>query len=267
MKRNLKNVLLVGFCLLLIGGLAWNSSAEQVETLVGKAKGFGGEIIATVTKQGDKILSVEVVADKETPGIARPALEQIPAAIVEANSTNVDTITKATVTSEAIIYAVNNALDPVNYPAPVIEAKKPAKPVAMTAAEVYQGFGLSNLHRLGPGSDNTGTPVYSLNQVFAHVLFDGDGRILALYVDQLEVATPNYDGEGMPHFSGFPGQGGYNIDIDHDGTVDGVSEDTVENFIAEIASWETNASAVTIMLWVLVPGQIKWIPLNNSSSA
>ena len=47
---------------------------------------------------------------------------------------------------------------------------------------------------MGPGSDDTGTPVYSINQVFANVVFDGEGKILAIYVDQLEYATPNYDG-------------------------------------------------------------------------
>lgn len=235
----MKKALLIGCCLLLIGAAALMASAEAVETLVGKGKGFGGEITVTVTKQGDKILSVEAVGENETKGIGTPALEKIPQAIVAANSTDVEVVTGATVTSKGIIYAVNNALDPVNYPWPIAEAKKSAEPTAVTAAKVYQGFGLSNLHRLGPGSDDTGTPVYSWNQVMAHALFDDEGRILALYVDQLEVATPNYDGEGMPHFSGFPGQGGYNWDVDHDAKVDGKTEDTLENFEAEVAGWRT----------------------------
>ena len=239
MDQSPKKVLVVCCCFLLLGMLVGNSSAAQVETLVGKAKGFAGEIIVTVTKQGNKILAVEAIGEKETPGIGTPALEKIPVAIVEANSTNVDVVTNATITSNAIIYAVNNALEPEKYPAPVEEAKKITKPVAVTAAEVYQGFGLANLHRLGPGSDDTGTNVYSINQVMAHALFDGEGRILALHVDQLEIATPNYDGAGMPHFSGFPGQGGYNNDANHDGKIDSKTSDTVENFIAEIASWQT----------------------------
>ena len=64
-------------------------------------------------------------------------------------------------------------------------------------------------------------------------------RMPFLYVDQLEVSTPNYDGASMPHFSGFPGQGGYNLDSDHDAKVDGKTEDTEENFTAEVASWQT----------------------------
>ena len=111
--------------------------------------------------------------------------------------------------------------------------------ITTTASKVYQGFGIANLHRIGPGKDDLDTPVYSINQVFANVLFDEEGKILDILVDQLEVATPNYDGEGMPHFSGFPGQGGYNYDEDHDGKIDGRTEDSEDNFIAEVTSWKT----------------------------
>ena len=45
--------------------------------------------------------------------------------------------------------------------------------------------------------------------MFANVVFDGEGKILAIYVDQLEYATPNYDGAEMPHFSGWPGPVSY----------------------------------------------------------
>jgi len=235
----MRKTLLFACSMLLIAALAFSAGAAEVETLVGKGQGFGGEITVTVTRQDGKILSVEAVGESETKGIGTPALENIPQAIAAANSPDVDVVSGATVTSKGIIYAVKNALDPVSYPWPLEQAAKTVEPVAVTAAKVYQGFGLSNMHRIGPGSDDTGTQVYSWNQVMAHALFDEDGRIVALYVDQLEVATPNYDGEGMPHFSGFPGQGGYNLDSDHDAKVDGKTEDTLENFAAEIASWQT----------------------------
>ena len=101
------------------------------------------------------------------------------------------------------------------------------------------GFGLANTVRMGPGSDDTGTPVYSINQVFANTLFDSEGRIVAIYVDQLEYATPNYDGSTMPHFSGWPGQGGYNNDANHDAVVDGTTPDTEEQFTSEVEGWVT----------------------------
>ena len=110
---------------------------------------------------------------------------------------------------------------------------------APSKVAVYQGFGLANLDRKGPGADETKTQVWSFNQVYADVLFDKAGKILSVYVDQLEVATPNYDGAGMPHFSGFPGQGGYNNDPKHDKKIVGKTLDTPERFTAEVTGWVT----------------------------
>lgn len=105
--------------------------------------------------------------------------------------------------------------------------------------KVYQGFGVVNTGRKGPGVDDKEVQVWSFNEVYADVLFDKDGKILSVYVDILEVATPNYDGAGMPHLSGFPGQGGYNFDANHDGVVESKTPDTPENFTAEVNSWKT----------------------------
>ncbi len=78
--------------------------------LTGTAEGFGGPITVSVTMDGDKIAAVEVVSNSETPEIAGTALEQIPAAIVEANSADVDVVSGATYTSHGIINAVKDAL-------------------------------------------------------------------------------------------------------------------------------------------------------------
>lgn len=241
-----KKLVLLSLCLAMATNMVACSKPEpsaptgsgQAETLTGVGKGFGGEIKVTVTKEGDKITAVTVDAPNETPGISTPAIDELPGKIVEANSTDVDVIAGATVTSEGIIYAVNNALDPATYPAPSEEAKEPKGTEALTAAEVYQGFGVDNMGRKGPGADDKDVQVWSTNQVFANVLFDGEGKILSMYLDQLEVATPNYDGDGMPHFTGFPGQS-YNNDENHDGKVDGQLTATEESFIAEIAGWKT----------------------------
>ena len=71
---------------------------------------IGGEVKVKVTMDGDKIANVEIVEHSESENISDPAIEQLPKAIVEANGTEVDTISGATVTSKAIIEAVNNAL-------------------------------------------------------------------------------------------------------------------------------------------------------------
>ena len=74
---------------------------------------MGGDVVVRVTMDGDKIANVEIMKQAETAGTADPALETIPQAIVDANSTDVDTVSGATVTSKAIIEAVNDALSKV----------------------------------------------------------------------------------------------------------------------------------------------------------
>ncbi|MDO5022200.1 MAG: FMN-binding protein [Eubacteriales bacterium] len=102
------------------------------------------------------------------------------------------------------------------------------------------GFSVNTSGRVGPGKDDKGTQVYSINEVYAAVMFDKDGKVLDVYVDQLEVASPNYDGASMPHFSGYPGSEPYNSDLDHDGKVDeSAPEITAESFLKEVAEWAT----------------------------
>ena len=76
----------------------------------GSANGMGGALKVAVTVEDGKISDVEVLEHKETAGISDPAIEQIPQAIVEAQSTDVEAVTGATVTSEAIKEAVAAAL-------------------------------------------------------------------------------------------------------------------------------------------------------------
>lgn len=85
-------------------------SGGEAKTLEGTAEGFGGEVKVTVTITGDDITEVVAVGEKETAGIGTNAIEQLPAKIAEADSADVEVISGATVTSNAIIEAVNNAL-------------------------------------------------------------------------------------------------------------------------------------------------------------
>ena len=71
----------------LLTSLAGCSSSE---ILTGTAKGFDGTMTVTVTREGDKITDVKVDAPKETAGIGDKAAAELPAKIVEANSTDVD---------------------------------------------------------------------------------------------------------------------------------------------------------------------------------
>lgn len=224
---------------------------------VGEAQGYGGTLRVAVTLSDGKIESVQVTDHSETQGIGTRAVEALPDAIVKANSPEVEVVSGATVTSKAIMAAVRDALGTEGDASPDANASPNANtspnasvspmdglealttdPPASPQPE-RTGVGMSAMGRIGPGEDDAGVPVYSFNVVFACASFDGAGRITTLNIDQLEVATPNYDGEDMPEFSGFPGQGGYAKWDDAAGKTSGKTEDTDEAYLDEISAWTT----------------------------
>ncbi len=101
------------------------------------------------------------------------------------------------------------------------------------------GLGKSPIFRVGPGKDSTGTQVYSFTYVYGTVVFDAKGKIVSCEFDELEVATPNYDGPSMPHFAGWPGTPGYNVTNHDTKKVEGVSPNTVDSTKADIAAWKS----------------------------
>ncbi|MGE4273124.1 MAG: FMN-binding protein [Desulfitobacterium sp.] len=119
-------------------------------------------------------------------------------------------------------------------------ANKPAQAPAATAVapekaaefKVYQGLGQAPMFRVGPGKDEKGGQVYSINYVMADALFDGEGKVISITFDGLEIFSPN-DKEhvegGAGVFSGFPGQAGY---------LDAASN-TDETATKEVSKWAT----------------------------
>ena len=211
------------------------AGGQEVVTKTGTADGYGGPITAEVTMAGDKILDLKLTGSKETPEIGGEAIKTLQAAILEKQSIDgVDAVSGATWTSKGVMAAVGDAMG-VQAGGEQEEGKANEE---VTASGISHGLGIYSSGRLGPGKDDTGTAVYSFNEVAAYVLFDDEGRILDLEVDQLEVATPNYDGETMPDFTGFPGQS-YNADEDHDEKVDAVLEQTEDDFLVQVGQWKT----------------------------
>lgn len=76
----------------------------------GVADSFGGPLEVEVTVAGNRLTAVEILVHADTPGISDRALEQIPQAIVSANAVQVEAISGATISSEAIMRAVQKAL-------------------------------------------------------------------------------------------------------------------------------------------------------------
>ncbi|SNS59760.1 fumarate reductase flavoprotein subunit [Anaerovirgula multivorans] len=79
-------------------------------TYIGTAAGHNGDLKVEVTVDESSIKEIKILEHKESPGISDPAIERIPKAIVDDQSLAVDTISGATVTSNAVIEAVIDAL-------------------------------------------------------------------------------------------------------------------------------------------------------------
>lgn len=75
-----------------------------------KAPGKHGDVAVNVTFDKDKIKSIEIVEHHETKGISDSAISKIPQRIIESQSINVDAISGATITSRAIINAVEKTI-------------------------------------------------------------------------------------------------------------------------------------------------------------
>ncbi|MBU3191803.1 peptidoglycan-binding protein [Clostridium bowmanii] len=136
---------------------------------------------------------------------------------------------------------VASLIKPVTSSVPAIPAKPttPTTTATPKSIKVYQGLGHNVAFRNGPGADSEKVPVYSFTVGMADVSFDANGRILGAYLDAYEVSTPNYDGESMPHFSGWPDKEGYNVTDHKTEKVSGVSKNTKESAADEVSAWET----------------------------
>ncbi len=102
---------------LLAGGMFISNQGKEASantytdgTYIGEGEGFGGTIKVEVKVDGGKITSIEILEHGESAGIADPAIEGIPSAIISAQNPDVDTVSGATYSSEGIMEAVKNAL-------------------------------------------------------------------------------------------------------------------------------------------------------------
>lgn len=80
---------------------------------IGTSSTSRGEMKVKVTLDGDKIANIEILESSETPGIRDAAFDAVPKAIVEKQSAEVDAITNATESSNAIMEAVKDALSQI----------------------------------------------------------------------------------------------------------------------------------------------------------
>ena len=105
------------------------------DVYTGSAKGMFCDIVAEVTVADGKIVDVKLTGDEETPSLGGVVLEEMPAKILEAQSADVDGMTGATITTDAVKAAVNDALTQAGLNAPA-EAEEAVQAPAKTAGEL-----------------------------------------------------------------------------------------------------------------------------------
>ena len=119
-------------------------------TYTGEGKGRNGTITVEVTVKAGKLDAVKVVKHTETVGISDAAVTDFPKAIVAAQSTAVDAVAGATMTSEGIRAAVAQAIqkaggDPAQFATAVVKKKAAKKLVKENADIVVVGAGGSGI--------------------------------------------------------------------------------------------------------------------------
>ena len=147
MKRYLG--LLMAVVLMLSPVTMW-ADTYTAGTYTGEAQGHNGKLKVEVTFSDGAITAIELGEHTESPGIADPAFERVPQAILEHQSLAVDTVANATVTSKAIIEAVADAVTKAGGDAEALRNKEVAQAQAgeaqeMTADIVVMGGGAAGL--------------------------------------------------------------------------------------------------------------------------
>ena len=115
----------------------------QAQTFTHSAKGFGGDITVTITVTDGVLTDVAAQGSDETAGVGSQAVEQLPAAILEAGSPEVDGLSGPTLSSNALKQAARAAMEEAGLLTPS-QAQVKMKPGAYTASA--NGFSLPPHH-------------------------------------------------------------------------------------------------------------------------
>lgn len=115
-------------------------------TYEGKAAGRNGDITVSVTVSDSAIESIEITDHMETEGICATPFAQIPEAIIENQSLAIDSVSGATLSSEGLLTAVEQALtaagaDIAALKAKVVSSAGPGEAMDLTADVIVIGGG------------------------------------------------------------------------------------------------------------------------------
>lgn len=109
-QQKIAIVLLPLLALAILFGADTIFGGPKGEFYEGVAEGYNGEIKVKVEVASGEILSIDIIEINDTPGLGDDAARVVADRIIEAQSTEVDTVTNATSSSKGTIKAVEDAL-------------------------------------------------------------------------------------------------------------------------------------------------------------
>lgn len=114
-KHKTAGVLLLALLITLFGGCSKEKAENSTTPMKAgvytqEVKGAHGTIVLDVELSRQSIRKISVTSNGDTPGISDKAIEAMPKRIVEAQKLDVDTVSGATMTSEAVVKAVAAAI-------------------------------------------------------------------------------------------------------------------------------------------------------------
>ena len=114
MKKILSFILLATLCTSLTACGASSKAMDPASwkdgSYTNEAKGYGDPFDVRIRITNGRITTVEIGENNETDGKGSLAIDQLPDVIIEKQTTQVDAISGATVTSNAILEAIDECL-------------------------------------------------------------------------------------------------------------------------------------------------------------
>ncbi|KPU43139.1 urocanate reductase precursor [Oxobacter pfennigii] len=139
------------------------NAVYKAGTYDASAAGKIGDISLSVTFSESRIERIDIVDHQETPGISDPALERIPKAIIDNQSLAVDAVAGATITSNAILTAVESAVVKAGGNVDALKVKKAAdkkaENIEKTADVIIIGGGGAGISAAASAAENGATVI------------------------------------------------------------------------------------------------------------
>lgn len=122
----------------------------QAGTFEGRGEGKNGPIVVEVTFSPEKIEKIEVVEHHETEGLSDKSIQEIPESVVAYQSLGVDTVSGASLTNDAVLTAISEAIEKAGgdvdaLKAVVVEKEQSDEVIELTSDVAIVGGGAAGM--------------------------------------------------------------------------------------------------------------------------